>query len=93
MIVSFKCKETKKIYELIGSRKIAVGIQEVALRKLKMLNASVNLDDLRIPPANRLESLKGRRKGQFSIRINDQWRICFTLKNGNAYDLEIVDYH
>lgn len=75
------------------SRRLPADIQRVARRKLRMLaNASV-LDDLRIPPANRLEALKGGRKGQFSIRINDQWRICFRWIDGDAHDVEIVDYH
>lgn len=65
----------------------------MALRKLLMLDAATLLDDLKIPPANRLEALRGNRKGQHSIRINDQWRICFHWKDGNAYDVEIVDYH
>lgn len=68
-------------------------IQQVALRKLRMLHRAVNLQDLRIPPANRLEKLRGEREGQYSIRINDQWRICFEWKNGDAYNVEIVDYH
>ncbi|MDO8132023.1 MAG: type II toxin-antitoxin system RelE/ParE family toxin [Candidatus Brocadiales bacterium] len=68
-------------------------IQEVALRKLRMINNAKNLNDLRIPPANRLEKLKGNREGQQSIRINDQWRICFTWQKGDAYDVEITDYH
>lgn len=68
-------------------------MQRVALRKLRMLNRAVNLDDLRIPPANRLEKLSGDRTGQWSIRINDQWRLCFLWKAGDAFDAEIVDYH
>ncbi|KXK32980.1 MAG: hypothetical protein UZ01_00402 [Candidatus Brocadia sinica] len=68
-------------------------IQQVALRKLRMLNNAKNLSDLRIPPANRLEILKGNRKGQFSIRINDQWRICFIWRDVDAYEVEIADYH
>jgi proteic killer suppression protein len=68
-------------------------MQRVALRKLRMLNRSISLDDLRIPPANRLENLGGDRAGQWSIRINDQWRLCFHWKTGDAFDVEIVDYH
>jgi len=68
-------------------------MQAVARRKLRMLNSAATLDDLRIPPANRLEALKGDRKGQHSIRINDQWRVCFRWKDGDAHDVEIVDYH
>ena len=93
MIRSFKCKETEKIFYLYFSRKFPNAMQQLALRKLKMLNRSINLNDLRIPPANRLEKLKGSRKGQWSIRINAQWRICFKWKSGDAFDVEIVDYH
>ena len=69
------------------------GIQQTALRKLRMLNRSTTLADLQVPPANRLEKLRGDRASQYSIRINDQWRICFTWRNGDAYNVEIVDYH
>ena len=68
-------------------------LQRVALRKLLMVDAATRLEDLRVPPANRLETLKGDRAGQWSIRINDQWRVCFAWRDGNAYDVEIVDYH
>jgi len=74
-------------------RKIPADLQRVALRKLRMLDAAVSLEDLKVPPANRLEKLKGRREGQYSIRINDQWRICFRFQNSEATDVEIVDYH
>ena len=74
-------------------RKIPADLQRVALRKLRMLDAAVSLEDLKVPPANRLEKLKGRREGQYSIRINDQWRICFRFQNLEATDVEIVDYH
>ena len=93
MITNFKCSETEKIFNGIQSRKLPANIQNVARRKLRMLNNSVNLDDLRIPPANRLESLEGKRKGQHSIRINKQWRVCFVWNNGNPEKVEIVDYH
>ena len=93
MIRSFKSKETEKIWNGIVSRKLPKDIQPIARRKLRMLNNAVELNDLRIPPANRLESLKGERTGQFSIRINQQWRICFIWKNGEVFDVEIVDYH
>ena len=93
MIVSFKDNETKKIWLGTGSRRLPGSIQDVARRKLRMLNAAQKLDDLRIPPANRLEALKHDRKGQHSIRINDQWRICFQWSGSNAADVEIVDYH
>jgi proteic killer suppression protein len=71
----------------------AGGIQQIALRKLRMLNRAVTLNDLRIPPANHLEKLIGKRKGQYSIRINDQWRICFKWHQGDAFEVEIIDYH
>ena len=93
MIKSFKDSETEKIYNLTRSRKLAQDIQQVALRKLRMLNNAKTINDLRIPPANRLEKLIGNRAGQYSIRINDQWRICFDWQEDNAYNVEIVDYH
>jgi len=93
MIKGFQCKETEKIWSGQGSRRLPQAIQQLARRKLRMLNNARNLDDLRIPPANRLERLKGDRSGQYSIRINDQWRICFIWKQGDALDVEIVDYH
>jgi proteic killer suppression protein len=93
MIQSFKCKETEKIFTRIFSKKFPNDIQQIALRKLRMLNRATILNDLSVPPANRLEPLQGSRKGQYSIRINDQWRVCFTWLNGDAYDVEIVDYH
>ena len=93
MIGSFKCSETEKIFNRQFSRKLPNNIQKIAFRKLRMLNRSSTIQDLRIPPANKLEALSGDRKGQHSIRINDQWRICFRWKNENAYNVEIVDYH
>jgi proteic killer suppression protein len=93
VIKSFENKETEKIYYREISRKLPREIQQVALRKLRMVNNSKNLSDLRIPPANRLEKLSGNREGQHSIRINDQWRICFIWRDGDAYDVEITDYH
>jgi toxin HigB-1 len=93
MILSFSCKETEKLARGRFSRKLPTAIQHIAARKLKLLNDSVELNDLRVPPANRLEALKGSRKGQHSIRINDQWRICFRWNKGNASDVAIVDYH
>lgn len=93
MITSFRCKETEKLFYGRYSRKLPSGIQHVAARKLKLLNDAAKLSDLRAPPANRLEALKGSRKGQYSIRINDQWRICFQWNMGNASSIEIVDYH
>ena len=93
MIRSFKDNETEKVYSREGSNKLHRDIQQVALRKLRMINNAKNFNDLRIPPANRLEKLRGDREGQYSIRINDQWRICFTWQEGDAYDVEITDYH
>lgn len=93
MIRSFNDKEVESIWRGVTSRRLPSDIQAVARRKLRMLNAAASLDDLRVPPANRLEALKGRRKGQFSIRINDQWRICFRWNDGDVHDVEIVDYH
>lgn len=93
MIQNFKDKEAQKIFERQRSRKLPSEIQQVALRKLRMLNRAETLQDLRVPPANRLERLVGDRDGQYSIRINDQWRICFGWKDGDATDVEIIDYH
>jgi toxin HigB-1 len=93
VIRNFIDKEAEKIWSGTSSRRLPADIQNVARRKLRMLNNAVNVDDLRIPPANRLEALKGNRKGQYSIRINDQWRICFRWSHGDAHDVEIVDYH
>ncbi|MGB8378246.1 MAG: type II toxin-antitoxin system RelE/ParE family toxin [Rhodanobacteraceae bacterium] len=93
MIRNFADKEAEKIRQGTPSRRLPTDIQNVVRRKLRMLNNAATLDDLRIPPANRLEALKGRRKGQYSIRINDQWRVCFHWKEGDAADVEIVDYH
>ncbi|HAG50310.1 MAG: plasmid maintenance system killer [Deltaproteobacteria bacterium GWC2_42_51] len=93
MIKSFKGRETEKVYLRERSRKLPGDIQQIALRKLRMINNAQNINDLRIPPANRLEKLSGNRAGQYSIRINDQWRICFIWKGGDAYNVEITDYH
>ena len=93
MIRNFVDKEAEKICVGTPSRRLPNDIQAVARRKLRMLNNAETLDDLRIPPANRLEALKAGRKGQHSIRINDQWRVCFIWKDGDAHDVEIVDYH
>ena len=93
MIRASADKEAEKIWQGTPSRKLPADIQQVARRKLRMLNNAATLDDLRIPPANRLEALKGNRKGQHSIRINSQWRICFQWKEGDALDVQIVDYH
>lgn len=93
MIVNFKDKETEKIYNQEFSKSIPVDIQEIALRKLIMVNNAKSINDLRIPPSNHLEKLKGITNSRYSIRINNQYRICFTYKNNKFYDLEIVDYH
>ena len=93
MIKSFKSKETARIFVRLRSTRLPQDIQQVSYRKLRMLNNAVTLSDLRIPPANRLEKLSGDRAGQYSIRINDQWRICFEWIDGDAYNVEIVDYH
>lgn len=93
MITSFKCKETEKIFNGNFSSKSPQSIQRLAARKLDYLYGAEELDDLRSPPGNRLEALKDRRAGEHSIRINDQWRICFVWRDNNAYEVEIVDYH
>jgi toxin HigB-1 len=93
MIISFRSKETEKIWNGEVSRRLPIEIQVIARRKLRMLNNAKSLEDLRVPPANRLEALKHERKGQHSIRINDQWRICFVWSQPGAADVEIVDYH
>ena len=93
MIRDFADKEAEKIWAGTSSRRLPADIQNVARRKLRMLNSASTLEDMRIPPANRLEALKGDRKGQHSIRINDQWRICFLWHESDAHDVEIVDYH
>ena len=92
MIKSFTCSDTQ---DLFSGKTVPrfVNIRSVAERKLQMLHRATRIDDLRVPPNNRLEALKGDRKGQYSIRINDQWRICFTFDNGHAFDVSIIDYH
>ena len=93
MIVSFADKETERIWNGQTSLRLPIQIQAVARRKLRMLDAAQRLDDLRIPPANRLEMLKGARAGQHGVRINEQWRICFVWRDGQCAEVEIVDYH
>ena len=93
MVKSFKCKETEKTYNRSFSHKLPHDIQKAALKKLWILDAATSLEDLKVPPANHPESLKDDRKGQHSIRINSQWRICFKRHDGNSYNVEIVDYH
>jgi proteic killer suppression protein len=93
MIRTFKDKETEKIFNRDHSKKYPDDIQRIAFRKLRMINRAQHINDLRVPPANRLEKLKGKRSVQHSIRINDQWRICFEWHNNNVFKVEIVDYH
>jgi proteic killer suppression protein len=93
MIVSFGDRETETIWQGRHSRRLPTDIQAAALRKLRLINNAKRLEDLRMPPANRLEALKGDRKGQHSIRINEQWRICLVWRAGNAHGVEIIDYH
>jgi len=93
VIASFADKEAARIYSRERSRRLPAEIQEVALRKLRMLNNARNIEDLRVPPANRLEKLRGDRRGQHSIRVNQRWRICFVWRDGNAHNVQIVDYH
>lgn len=93
MIITFKCKETKKIFAGRFSKKLPQDIQEIARRKLRLMNNAISLNDLRSPPSNHLEQLYGDREGQYSIMINDQWRICFKWHNGNCTDVAITDYH
>lgn len=93
MIKTFADKETEKIYNQLFSKKLPQAIQKIALRKLIMIDNAQNLEDLRIPPANHLEKLDGSREGQYSVRINEQYRICFRVDGNNFYNVEIVDYH
>ena len=93
MIRTFADKETEKIYNQVFSKKLPQSIQRIALRKMIMMDAAIDLNDLRVPPSNHLERLKGDREGQYSIRINDKYRICFLYKDTDAFEVEIVDYH
>jgi len=93
MIKSFKCKETEKIFNRQFSKKFPKDIQNRALIKLWMMDVAAALSDLKTPPANRLEALRHDRKGQYSMRISDRWRICFEWENNNAFNVEIIDYH
>ncbi|HUP21020.1 MAG TPA: type II toxin-antitoxin system RelE/ParE family toxin [Gemmatimonadota bacterium] len=93
MIRGFRDKDTERLFSRERSGRLPGDIQRAALRKLLMLDAAESLGDLRIPPGNRLEKLEGNREGQHSIRVNDRWRVCFRWRAGDAYDVEIVDYH
>ena len=93
MLITFACRETEMIYNGRVSKKLPSNIQQVARRKLRMINNALDLNDLRVPPGNQLEKLKGDRTGYHSIRINIQWRIVFRWSVGNAHEVEIVDYH
>ena len=93
MIHSFADRDAERLFRREPVRRFPSELQRTMLRKLVLVDAAEKLEDLRVPPGNRLEKLKGRRSGQHSIRVNDQWRICFHWKDGNAYDVELVDYH
>lgn len=93
MIKTFKSKETEKVWEGKSSKKLPSEIQQIARRKLRMINNSIDINDLRIPPSNRLEKLSGNLKSYHSIRVNDKWRIMFIWKQGHAFDVQIIDYH
>jgi proteic killer suppression protein len=93
MIVSFRDKETERLWQSGRSRRLPGALQLRAFKKLAILNAAVALENLKVPPGNQLEALRGDRAGVHSIRVNDQYRVCFTWRNGNAFDVEIVDYH
>ena len=93
MIRSWRDRQSEMLFRRLRSRRLAASVQRSALRKLVVLDAAETLQDLRIPPGNRLEKLLGEREGQYSIRINDQWRICFVWRDGDAYEVEVVDYH
>ena len=93
MIRSFADPETESVFQRLASKPLSVDVQRIAYRKLVGIDAAESINDLRIPPGNRLEKLKGNREGQHSIRVNEQWRICFRWKEGDAYGVEIADYH
>ncbi|MBD3415502.1 MAG: type II toxin-antitoxin system RelE/ParE family toxin [Candidatus Aminicenantes bacterium] len=93
MIKSFEDKEREKVYHRGFSKKFPIDVQKIGLRKLRMLYNSQSLQDLKAPPGNRLEKLRGKREGQYSIRINEQWRVCFFWRENDAYGVEITDYH
>ena len=93
MIESFRDKATRDVFNRVHVSRFSPDLQRAVYRKLLLLDAAENLDDLKVPPGNRLEKLSGDRKGQYSIRVNEQFRICFSWKQGNAFDVEITDYH
>jgi proteic killer suppression protein len=93
MIRSFRDKDTQRVFERVALKRFGLSVQKIAQRKLMMLDGAETINDLRLPPGNRLEKLKADRRGQYSIRVNDQWRICFNWKDGQIYNAEIVDYH
>ena len=93
MIVTFRDKETERLWQSGRSRRLPDDLQRRAFKKLAILNAAITLDNLKVPPGNQLETLRGNRAGQHSIRINDQYRVCFVWRDGNAFEVEIVDYH
>ena len=93
MIRSFRDKESERIFLRERAKKFSQAVQRAALRKLLLLDAADSPEDLRVPPGNRLEKLSGDRKGQYSIRVNDQWRVCFEWRDGDAFEVEVVDYH
>jgi len=93
VIRSFRDGDTERLFNRQPARKLGADLQRVALRRLRQVDAAGSLDDLRSPPGNRLEKLRGDRAGRYSIRINDQWRVCFRWSEGDAYEVEIVDYH
>jgi proteic killer suppression protein len=93
VIRSFADLETENVFRRVGSRRLPADLQRIAYRKLVLLDAADTVNDLRIPPGNRLEKLRGDRAGQYSIRINNRWRVCFTWQGSDAYDVQIVDYH
>lgn len=93
MIKSFTDNETEKVWNLEFSKRLPLDIQRQGRKKLLMLHAACSLEELKVPPSNRLEALRGKRSGQYSLRINDQWRVCFKMASGDAYMVEITDYH
>lgn len=93
MILSFSNEETEQLFHRQSSRTYPSNIQRIMYRKLLLLHAALSIQDLRVPPGNRLEKLKGKRSDEYSIRVNDQWRVCFVWREGNAYDVSIEDYH